>query len=154
MNTPVREGETIEGSRTMRNRPYPVLKCSSSSPSSSRLRYGSRNRVGEVPLLRIASHPKPSKTMVSLFSTSLAFTMHNHARLSSPASARAPVVSMNSLEYKFVYEQAGSNAKPAGYGKGDMKFDRQTPAPAYPKRSWASTLVYESAGANAKPLGA
>ena len=30
MNTPVREGETIEGSRTMRNRPYPVLKCSSS----------------------------------------------------------------------------------------------------------------------------
>ena len=26
--TPVREGETIEGSRTMRNRPYPVLKCS------------------------------------------------------------------------------------------------------------------------------
>jgi len=28
MNTPVREGETIEGSRTMRNRPYPVLKCS------------------------------------------------------------------------------------------------------------------------------
>ena len=24
-----REGETIEGSRTMRNRPYPVLKCSS-----------------------------------------------------------------------------------------------------------------------------
>ena len=31
MNTPVREGETIEGSRTMRNRPYPVLKCSSTS---------------------------------------------------------------------------------------------------------------------------
>ena len=29
MKTPVREGETIEGSRTMRNRPYPVLKCSS-----------------------------------------------------------------------------------------------------------------------------
>ena len=29
MNIPVREGETIEGSRTMRNRPYPVLKCSS-----------------------------------------------------------------------------------------------------------------------------
>ena len=29
MNTPVREGKTIEGSRTMRNRPYPVLKCSS-----------------------------------------------------------------------------------------------------------------------------
>ena len=29
MNTPVRVGETIEGSRTMRNRPYPVLKCSS-----------------------------------------------------------------------------------------------------------------------------
>ena len=28
MNTPVREGETVEGSRTMRNRPYPVLKCS------------------------------------------------------------------------------------------------------------------------------
>ena len=28
MSTPVREGETIEGSRTMRNRPYPVLKCS------------------------------------------------------------------------------------------------------------------------------
>ena len=28
MNIPVREGETIEGSRTMRNRPYPVLKCS------------------------------------------------------------------------------------------------------------------------------
>ena len=25
----MREGETIEGSRTMRNRPYPVLKCSS-----------------------------------------------------------------------------------------------------------------------------
>ena len=23
----MREGETIEGSRTMRNRPYPVLKC-------------------------------------------------------------------------------------------------------------------------------
>ena len=31
MNTPVREGETIEGSRTTRNRPYPVLKCSSTS---------------------------------------------------------------------------------------------------------------------------
>ena len=29
MTTPVRVGETIEGSRTMRNRPYPVLKCSS-----------------------------------------------------------------------------------------------------------------------------
>ena len=29
MNTPVREGETIEGSHTTRNRPYPVLKCSS-----------------------------------------------------------------------------------------------------------------------------
>ena len=28
MNTPVREGETIDGSRTMRNRPYQVLKCS------------------------------------------------------------------------------------------------------------------------------
>jgi len=28
MSTPAREGETIEGSRTMRNRPYPVLKCS------------------------------------------------------------------------------------------------------------------------------
>ena len=28
MNTPVREGETIEGSRTTRIRPYPVLKCS------------------------------------------------------------------------------------------------------------------------------
>ena len=27
MSTPAREGETIEGSRTMRNRPYPVLKC-------------------------------------------------------------------------------------------------------------------------------
>ena len=26
MNIPVREGETIEGSRTTRNRPYPVLK--------------------------------------------------------------------------------------------------------------------------------
>ena len=31
MNIPVREGETIEGSRTTRNRPYPVLKCSSPS---------------------------------------------------------------------------------------------------------------------------
>ena len=31
MNTAARprEGETIEGSRTMRNRPYPELKCSS-----------------------------------------------------------------------------------------------------------------------------
>ena len=28
---PPTEGETIEGSRTMRNRPYPVLKCSSSN---------------------------------------------------------------------------------------------------------------------------
>ena len=28
MNTPVREGETIEGSRTTRNRPYPAFKCS------------------------------------------------------------------------------------------------------------------------------
>ena len=28
MITPVRVGETIEGARTMRNRPYPVLKCS------------------------------------------------------------------------------------------------------------------------------
>ena len=28
MSTPAREGETIEGSRTMRNRPYQVLKCS------------------------------------------------------------------------------------------------------------------------------
>ena len=36
MNTPVRVGETIEGSRTMRNRPYPVLKCSSKySPVSA-----------------------------------------------------------------------------------------------------------------------
>jgi len=32
MNTPVREGETIEGSRTMRNRPYPVLKCREANP--------------------------------------------------------------------------------------------------------------------------
>ena len=32
MNTPVREGETIEGSRTMRNRPYQVLKCSKQLP--------------------------------------------------------------------------------------------------------------------------
>ena len=35
MNTPVREGETIEGSRTTRNRPYPVLKCSTKSRSTS-----------------------------------------------------------------------------------------------------------------------
>ena len=34
MNTPVREGETIEGSRTTRNRPYPVLKCSRSRRES------------------------------------------------------------------------------------------------------------------------
>ena len=32
MNTPVREGETVEGSRTTRNRPYPVLKCSMRRP--------------------------------------------------------------------------------------------------------------------------
>ena len=36
MNIPVREGETIEGSRTMRNRPYPVLKCSSRVSASER----------------------------------------------------------------------------------------------------------------------
>ena len=35
MNTPVREGETIEGSRTMRNRPYPVLKYHAESTLSS-----------------------------------------------------------------------------------------------------------------------
>ena len=34
MNIPVRVGETIEGSRTMRNRPYPVLKCSSKVKNS------------------------------------------------------------------------------------------------------------------------
>ena len=35
MNTPVREGETIEMSRTMRNRPYrvAVLKCSQNPES-------------------------------------------------------------------------------------------------------------------------
>ena len=38
MNTPVREGETIEGSRTMRNRPYPVLKCSRSAPTLPEVR--------------------------------------------------------------------------------------------------------------------
>ena len=36
MITPAREGETIEGSRTMRNRPYPVLKCSSFSIFASK----------------------------------------------------------------------------------------------------------------------
>ena len=56
MSTPAREGETIEGSRTMRNRPYPVLKSEafllkkvivvlflgrSDGRASSRLRHGS-----------------------------------------------------------------------------------------------------------------
>ena len=41
MNTPVRVGETIEGSRTMRNRPYQVLKCSIKVPPS---RYRSEYR--------------------------------------------------------------------------------------------------------------
>ena len=35
MSTPAREGETIEGSRTTRNRPYPVLKCSRSNSITS-----------------------------------------------------------------------------------------------------------------------
>ena len=34
MNTPVREGETIEGSRTLRNRPYPVRERESCLLSS------------------------------------------------------------------------------------------------------------------------
>ena len=38
MNTPVREGETIEGSRAMRNRPYPVLKCSSAQETKGERR--------------------------------------------------------------------------------------------------------------------
>ena len=37
MNTPVREGETIEGFRTMRNRPYSVLKCSTRSRMNQKL---------------------------------------------------------------------------------------------------------------------
>ena len=37
MNTPVREGETIEGSRTMRNRPYQVLKSQETSAQGRRL---------------------------------------------------------------------------------------------------------------------
>ena len=40
MNTPVRVGETIEGSRTMRNRPYPVLKCSSVKITPYLLEFG------------------------------------------------------------------------------------------------------------------
>jgi len=39
MSTPAREGETIEGSRTTRNRPYPVLKCSSVYPDSCASRF-------------------------------------------------------------------------------------------------------------------
>ena len=37
LNTPVRVGETIEGSRTMRNRPYPVLKCSSAQAKGEKV---------------------------------------------------------------------------------------------------------------------
>ena len=36
MNTPVREGEPIEMSRTMRNRPYPVWQCSKVLTKSNR----------------------------------------------------------------------------------------------------------------------
>ena len=45
MNIPVREGETIEGSRTTRNRPYPVLKCSSSVAGHNR---GLRTSLGRL----------------------------------------------------------------------------------------------------------
>ena len=50
MNTPVREGETIEGSRTRRNRPYPVLKCSKEFRSS------------ESPAVRVLPIP-PSRSL-------------------------------------------------------------------------------------------
>ena len=46
MNIPVREGETIEGSRTTRNRPYPVLKCS-------------RHWKGRPPQFGQCSFPRP-----------------------------------------------------------------------------------------------
>ena len=51
MNTPVREGETIEGSLTMRNRPYQVLKCSSPSVArreTSRQEEGRSGATGNV----------------------------------------------------------------------------------------------------------
>ena len=35
-----RQGETIEGSRTMRNRPYPVLKCSRKKEKTDNPREG------------------------------------------------------------------------------------------------------------------
>ena len=45
MTTPVREGETIEGSRTMRNRPYQVLKCSRGRyPGTARYALTTRSR--------------------------------------------------------------------------------------------------------------
>jgi len=54
----LREGETIEGSRTMRNRPYPVLKCSSSELC---LRSTSHCFFSRLIALRAASRsPSPS----------------------------------------------------------------------------------------------
>ena len=51
MNTPVREGETIEGSRTTRNRPYPVTTSAQVlKPAASRIgaesTEGERKRIG------------------------------------------------------------------------------------------------------------
>ena len=61
MNTPereMREGETIEGSRTMRNRPYPVLKC---SRESVRTTVGIASSTNKLPLYHSTTTrtPKP-----------------------------------------------------------------------------------------------
>ena len=73
MNIPVREGETIEGSRTTRNRPYPVLKCSRS-------------------VVLAVAHPNPwASASFYLPSQSLADSRYNlHATSRSSHSRRSP----------------------------------------------------------------
>ena len=56
MNTPVREGETIEGSRTMRNRPYPVSSAQG-TPTYKEISPFSRSLNTRVPATR---GPPPS----------------------------------------------------------------------------------------------
>ena len=55
MNTPVREGETIEGSRTMRNRPYPVLKCSIPNVAAARRPFVSSSSPASPLIIQLGS---------------------------------------------------------------------------------------------------
>ena len=97
MNTPVREGETIEGSRTMRNRPYPVLKCSSAQvrvvaePASVRrrraLRAGARRTT---PLAAGRRHSLPRTKLVRIVSRPPTTTPGSTSPLDPPRRTTSP----------------------------------------------------------------